>query len=159
MWRAGEKAPVQVLNRQQPVAGTPRHDHLRHGTTRWLAALNLQSGAIERSLRRHHGSQESKAFLDQLDAAIPADLAVPLVLDNWATHKAPPMHRWLVKHPRVRMHFAPARASWRNFVERWAAELAPKKLQRTARRRVKIWPPASGTRSRPGTIIGAPMCG
>ena len=103
-----------------------------------FAAVNLQSGAIEGSLRRHHGSQESKAFLDQLDAAIPADLAVPLVLDNCATHKAPPMNGWLVKHPRFRLHFAPASTSWRNFVERWAAELTTKKLQRTARHSVMI---------------------
>ena len=138
-----EKTQLQALNRMQPILpllpGTPErrsHDYQRHGTTSLFAALNLQSGEIVGSLHRHHRTQEFKQFLEQLDAAVPADLGVHLVLDNYATHKAPPIQRWLVKHPRFVLHFTPTSSSWLNLVERWFGELTTKKLQRSAHRSV-----------------------
>ena len=38
--------------------------------------------------------------------------------DNYATHKHPAVQDWLVKHPRLNMHFTPTSASWLNMVER-----------------------------------------
>ena len=138
-----EKTQIQALNRMQPILpllpGTPerrRHDYQRHGTTSLFAALNLQTGEIVGSLHRHHRTQDVKQFLDRIDAAVPADCTVHLVLDNYATHKAPPIHRWLVKHLRVALHFTPTSASWLNLVERWFAELTTTKLQRSAHRSV-----------------------
>jgi transposase len=138
-----EKTPIQALNRRQPILplrpGTPErrsHDYQRHGTTSWFAALNLQRGEIVGSLYRHHRTQEFQPFLDQLDAAVPADLTVHLVLDHDATHKAPRIPRWLVKHPRFVLHLTPTRRSWLNLVERWFEELTPKKLPRSAHRSV-----------------------
>jgi transposase len=40
------------------------------------------------------------------------------VLDNYGTHKAPRIRRWLAQHPRFHLHFTPAGASWINLVER-----------------------------------------
>jgi hypothetical protein len=42
-------------------------------------------------------------------AAVPAALDVHLILDNYATHKTPLIHRWLVRHPRFHVHFTDLR--------------------------------------------------
>jgi len=138
-----EKTQIQALNRRQPIfpllPGTPErrsHDYQRHGTTSLFAALNLATGEVVGSLRKRHRTQEFKQFLEQLDATVPPDLAVHLILDNYATHKSPPIQRWLVRHPRFALHFIPTGSSWLNLVERWFAELTTKKLQRSAHRSV-----------------------
>jgi hypothetical protein len=41
---------------------------------------------------------------------------IDVVLDNLSTHK-PKNDRWLKRHPNVRFHFTPTRASWLNQVE------------------------------------------
>ncbi len=41
-----------------------------------------------------------------------------LVLDNYATHKTPSVHRWLLRHPRFHLHFTPTSSSRLNLVER-----------------------------------------
>jgi len=58
------------------------------------------------------------------------------VLDNYATHKTPAIHQWLLKHPRFHLHFTPTSSSWLNLVERWFAELTSRKLRRSAHRSV-----------------------
>jgi transposase len=138
-----ERTQIQALNRVQPIfpllPGTPErrsHDYARHGTTSLFAALNLTTGEVVGSLRRHHRTQEFKQFLEQLEATVPEDLAVHLVLDNYATHKSSPIQRWLVRHPRFTLHFIPTGSSWLNLVERWFVELTTKKLQRSAHRSV-----------------------
>ena len=68
---------------------------------------------------------------------MPADLDIHLVLDNYATHKAPPVKAWLVRHPRYHLHFTPTSASWLNQVERWFALLADKQIKRSVHRSVQ----------------------
>ena len=58
------------------------------------------------------------------------ELDVHLILDNYGTHKAPTVHRWLAAHPRYHLHFTPTSASWINLVERWFGELDRKQLRR-----------------------------
>jgi transposase len=134
-----EKSQIQALNRFQPILpmlpGTPErrsHDYVRHGTTSLFAALNTVSGAVIGSLRRRHRASEFRAFLERIDATVPDELAVHLVLDNYATHKTPAIKRWLLRHPRFHLHFTPTGASWLNLVERWFAELTIKKIKRGA---------------------------
>ncbi len=50
--------------------------------------------------------------------------------DNLSAHKAPVVHRWLLAHPRVVLHFTPTYSSWINQVERWFAELQRRCLER-----------------------------
>lgn len=132
-----EKTQIQALNRTQPVfpmlPGTPArasHDYVRHGTSSLYAALDLASGQVIGSLHARHRSQEFLAFLKKIDAEVPADLDVHLVLDNASTHKTPTVKRWLTNHPRFVLHFTPTSSSWLNLVERWFAELTTKKLRR-----------------------------
>lgn len=110
---------------------------MRHGTTSLFAALDMATGKVIGSLRRRHRASEFKRFLERIDAEVPDDLAVHLVLDNYATHKTPDIHRWLVRHPRFHLHFTPTSGSWLNLVERWFAELTTKKIKRGAHRSVQ----------------------
>ena len=83
------------------------HDYVRHGTTSLFAAYDLGSGSVIAQSYRRHRHQEFLRFLKLIDAAVPKDLDLHLVLDNYATHKTPAIHQWLLKHPRFHLHFTP----------------------------------------------------
>jgi transposase len=132
-----EKTQIQALNRTAPVfpmlPGTPArasHDYVRHGTSSLYAALDLSTGKVIGALHSRHRASEFLAFLKTIEASVPADLDVHLVLDNASTHKTPAVKRWLLAHPRFVLHFTPTSSSWLNLVERWFAELTTKKLRR-----------------------------
>ncbi len=132
-----EKSQIQALDRTQPLLpmrpGQPErhtHDYLRHGTTTLFAALDVRSGEVIGQLRRRHRSQEFLDFVKRIDTAVPAELELHLVLDNYATHKTPTVQRWLLRHPRFHVHFTPTYSSWLNLVERWFALLTEKQLRR-----------------------------
>jgi transposase len=132
-----EKSQIQALDRSQPVlpmrpgqAERRSHDYTRHGTTSLFAALEAKSGKVIGQLHRRHRSIEFRKFLDQIDAAVPQDLVVHLILDNYGTHKTSMIQRWLVKRPRFQLHFTPTGASWLNLVERWFALLTEKQIRR-----------------------------
>lgn len=132
-----EKTQIQALNRTAPVLpmlpGTPAratHDYVRHGTSSLYAALDLSTGKVLGALHSRHRATEFLAFLKKIDAEVPDELDVHLVLDNASTHKTPAVKRWLLAHPRFVLHFTPTSSSWLNLVERWFAELTTKKLRR-----------------------------
>lgn len=132
-----EKSQIQALDRTQPLlpmrpgqAERRTHDYTRHGTTSLFAALDVKAGTIIGNCHARHRSQEFRKFLDTIDAAVPADLELHLILDNYGIHKTPMIHRWLVKRPRFHLHFTPTGASWINFVERWFATLTEKRVRR-----------------------------
>ena len=132
-----DKTQIQALNRTAPVfpmlPGAPArasHDYVRHGISSLYAALDVATGQVIGSLHARHRSQEFLAFLKKIDAEVPADLDVHLVLDNASTHKTPQVKRWLTAHPRFVLHFTPTSSSWLNLVERWFAELTTNKLRR-----------------------------
>ena len=83
------------------------HDYVRNGTTSLFAAFDLASGSVIAQPYRRHRHQEFLRFLKLIDAAVPKDLDLHLVLDNYATHKTPAIHQWLLKHPRFHLHFTP----------------------------------------------------
>jgi len=97
------------------------HDYTRHGTTSLFAALDIATGRVIGRCYQRHRAVEFRNFLTQVEQAVPADLDIHLVLDNYATHKAPPVKVWLTRHPRYHVHFTPTSASWLNQVERWFA--------------------------------------
>ena len=136
-----EKSQIQALDRTAPILpmapGMPErrtHDYRRHGTTSLFAALDVASGTIIGECHRRHRSQEFQQFLDTIDAAVPADLDVHLILDNYGTHKTARIRRWLARHPRFHVHFTPTSASWINLVERWFALLTQKQIKRGSHR-------------------------
>jgi len=136
-----EKAQIQALDRTQPILpmrpGQPErrtHDYQRHGTTSLFAALDVAAGKIIGECHSRHRSQEFRKFLDRIDKEVPRTLDVHLILDNYGTHKTPPIHRWMLRHPRFHLHFTPTGASWLNLVERWFAELTQKQIRRGTHR-------------------------
>jgi transposase len=138
-----EKSQIQALDRTAPILpGMPTtpermtHTYTRHGTTSLFAALDVASGSVIAQHFRRHRHQEFLRFLKTIDAAVPAELDLHLICDNYATHKAPAIKKWLLRHPRFHLHFTPTSASWLNLVERWFAELTNRKLRRSAHRSV-----------------------
>jgi hypothetical protein len=63
------------------------HDYVRHGTISLFAAFDISGGAVIAQYYRRHRRQEFLCFLKMIDDAIPKDLDLHLVLDNYATHK------------------------------------------------------------------------
>lgn len=136
-----EKSQIQALDRTAPVLplipGTPErrtHDYRRYGTTNLYAALDVASGNVIADLTPRHRAEEFRRFLNLIDANVPAELDVHVIVDNSSTHKTPSIQRWLVRHPRFTMHFTPTYSSWLNLVERWFAELTEKWLRRGTHR-------------------------
>jgi transposase len=107
---------------------------LRHGTTSLFAALEVRSGRVVGDFHARHRSVEFRKFLERIEAAVPDGLDVHLILDNYGTHKASLIHRWLARHPRYYVHFTPTSASWLNLVERWFAALTEKQIRRGVHR-------------------------
>jgi transposase len=138
-----EKSQMQAIDRTAPIVAvmptTPArmtHDYVRHGTTSLFAAFDIGSGSVIAQHYRRHRHQEFLRFLKLIDAAVPTDLDLHLVLDNYATHKTPRVKEWLLRHPRFHLHFTPTSSSWLNLVERWFAELTTRKLRHSAHRSV-----------------------
>jgi len=132
-----EKSQIQALDRSQPVLpmmpGMPErrtHDYLRHGITSLFAAFNIADGTVISELHRRHRAIEFRKFLTAIDKAVPADLDVHLVCDNYATHNTEEIRTWLARHPRFRVHFTPTGSSWMNQVERWFGLLTDKLIRR-----------------------------
>ena len=132
-----EKSQIQALERGQPILpmdiGNPErqtHNYLRHGTLDLFAALNVASGKVLASYKKQHRAKDFTAFLNEIDQNVDPSLAVHVILDNLSAHKAPPVHRWLLLHPRFVLHFTPTYTSWLNLVERFFGLLTGHALQR-----------------------------
>jgi transposase len=132
-----EKAQVQALDRSQSVlpmrpgqAERCTHDYYRHGTTSLFAALDIATGKVIGRCHQRHRHQEFLGFLNQIEREVPTELAIHLVLDNYATHKVPKVAAWFKKHPRYHLHFTPTSGSWLNQVERWFAKITEQRIRR-----------------------------
>src|SRR6266478_2104882 len=132
-----EKPQIQALERTAPVLpmlpGVPErrsHDYIRHGTIDLFAALNTATGKVIGKLSAQHRAIDFRDFLDQLDRQTAPGLAIHVICDNLSAHKAPAVHKWLLGHPRVQLHFTPTYSSWISQVERWFAELQRRCLDR-----------------------------
>lgn len=136
-----EKSQIQALERTQlvlpmmpgvPQRTTPRY--LRHGTTTLFAALDVATGRVIGKCYRRHRAKEFLAFLNKLEAAVPDDLEVHVIMDNYGTHRTPKVRQWFKRHTRFHAHFVPTYSSWLNLVERWFAELTERQLRRSSHR-------------------------
>jgi putative transposase len=139
-----EKSQIQALDRTQPllpmglgyVEGVT-HDYVRHGTTTLFAALDVATGQVLTCCKNRHRHQEYLQFLKQVDANVPSELGIHLVVDNYATHKHPKVKRWLATHPRFQVHYTPTYASWLNQVEIWFNIITQRAIRRGTFRSVK----------------------
>lgn len=138
-----EKSQIQALDRTAPLlpmrpgqAERRTHDYKRHGTTSLFAALDAQSGKVIGQTHRRHRSVEFRKFLDRIDASVPQEREVHIIMDNYGTHKTALIRAWFAKRPRFHVHFTPTYGSWLNLVERWFAELTTKQIRRGVHRSV-----------------------
>jgi transposase len=138
-----EKSQIQALDRSQPMLpirpGQPArrsHDYTRHGTTSLFAALDIATGHVIGKCYPRHRATEFRKFLDEIEANVPDDLDVHLVMDNYATHKTALIRNWLTRRPRWHVHLTPTSSSWLNQVERFFALLTDKQIRRGVHRSV-----------------------
>lgn len=132
-----EKSQIQALSRTQPVLPVGlgyiegvTHDYVRHGTTTLFAALDIATGTVFTDCKARHRHQEFLGFLKQIDQAVPANLDVHLIVDNYATHKHARVRAWLASRPRFQVHFTPTYSSWLNQVERWFGLITQQAIRR-----------------------------
>ena len=132
-----EKSQIQALDRTRPILplrpGVPErqtHDYIRHGTTSLFAALDVATGKVIASFHRRQRHQEFLRFLERVDAAVPQELDIHLVMDNYGTPKMPRVKRWFTRRPRYHLHFTPTSASWLNQVERFFGLLTDRRIRR-----------------------------
>lgn len=132
-----EKTQIQALDRTQPMLPLRpgqierrTHDYKRHGTASLYAAFDIATGDVLGRVTSRHRSKEFVDFLRQIDAAVPDDLNVHLIVDNSSTHKTPLVAKFREKHPRFQFHFTPTSASWLNAVESWFSQLERRSLHR-----------------------------
>jgi len=132
-----EKSQIQALERTQPLLplreGLPErrtHDYRRHGTTSLFTALHVLEGKVQGECYDRHTHAEFLDFLQKVEAGAPPELALHVILDNYATHKHPRIKEWVAAHPRVHLHFVPTGCSWANLVERFFSELTTRRSRR-----------------------------
>jgi len=104
-------------------------DYKRHGTTSLFAALDITTGSVIGKCWPRHRAIEFRKFLNQIDRAVPADLTVHLVLDNYA-----PQDQGNSGVVSTASSLPPTlhstHSSWLNQVERWFALLSQRQIKR-----------------------------
>ena len=104
-----EKSQIQALDRTRPLlpmrpgqVERRTHDYLRHGTIALFAALQTGTGKVIGRCHQRRRGVEFRKFLDTIEAEVPADLDVHLIVDNYATHQTALIRNWLAKRLRFR---------------------------------------------------------
>ncbi len=139
-----EKSQIQALERRQPVlpmglgyAEGVTHQYVRHGTVTLFAALDLASGDVITQCKQRHRHQEFLQFLKHVDANVPKQLDIHLIVDNYATHRHQKVKLWLAARPRYHIHYTPTYSSWLNQVEIWFNLITQQAIRRGSFRSVK----------------------
>jgi len=103
-----EKCQIQALDRTQPGpplkkgrAATPTHYYKRNGTTSLFAALNIATGKVIGTCMKKHRHQEWIRFLNLVKESVPAEGAVHVICDNYATHKHAKVQAWQKRNPHL----------------------------------------------------------
>lgn len=75
--------------------------------------------AVLSACKPRHRHQEFLAFLREIDKAVPPELEIHCIGDNYDTDSHSKIKAWLVTRPRWHMHFTPTCSSWLNQGERF----------------------------------------
>ncbi len=132
-----EKSQIQALERTAPmlplgfgyVEGVT-HNYKRHGVTTLFAALDVASGQVLAQCKPQHRHQEFLSFLRHIDANVPKDLDIHIVVDNYGSHRHRKVQRWFERRPRYHLHFIPSYSSWMNQVEIWFGIITRQAIRR-----------------------------
>lgn len=72
--------------------------------------------------------------MNVVEANVPGDLEVHVIMDNVSTHTTQAIRNWFAKRPRWHTHSTPTSTSWISLVERFFANLTDKQIRRGAHR-------------------------
>ena len=132
-----EKSQCQALERSQPTLPLGfgytegyTHDYVRHGTLTLFAALDVATGGVLAQSKKRHRHQEFLQFLRHIDANVPPEMDVHIIMDNYSTHKHEKIRAWFAKRARYHPHFTPTYSSWLNQVETWFGIITRKAIRR-----------------------------
>ncbi len=81
-----------------------------------FGALNIRTGVWTYLIRKQMRKEDFIAFLEHLLVAYPNGTVI-LIVDNYSSHTAGDVSKWLVKHPRLQLHYLPTHCSHLNPVE------------------------------------------
>ena len=81
-----------------------------------FGALNIRTGTWTYLVRKSMHKEDFIAFLEHLLVGYPEGSLI-LIVDNYSSHTAGEVRRWLVKHPRLQLHYLPTHCSHLNPVE------------------------------------------
>jgi transposase len=106
------------------------HEYRRAGALNLLAAFDTRTGQVYGQCYPRKRQREFLAFLEHLDAEIPALIkTIHLICDNARAHTGKQVQTWLTAHGRLVVHFTPVHGSWLNQVEQWFSILQRKRLR------------------------------
>jgi transposase len=115
------------------VPGRPNqveHEYKRAGALNLLAGFDTRTGRVYGQCYERKRQGEFIAFLEYLDAEIPAKITtIHLICDNARPHHGKQVREWLQFYPRFVLHFTPVHCSWLNQVEQWFSILQRKRLR------------------------------
>ena len=102
---ADEKSQIQALDRTRPPLTALRpgqvercnRDDKRNGMTSLFAARDVATGKVIGQYYRRHRSAESRKFMDHIEANVPPGLEIPIVIDNYSTHKSKTIRDWFAQ--------------------------------------------------------------
>jgi transposase len=95
-----------------------------------MAAMNVVDGTVHGKVINRNDSATFIEFLTEIDAQVPPDLDIYLVMDNGSSHVSKATKAWLAAHPRFHVTRTPCHASWLNMIEIWFSILTRKMLRR-----------------------------
>jgi transposase len=134
-----EKTGIQAKGPTRPdrQAGPGRparreHEYQRGGTQNLFAALQVHAGRVTAMPRKTRNRYDLIAFLDLLEAEVPAGRQIIAITDNLSTRRTQEVSDWLAEHPRWRFQFTPVHASWLNQVEIFFSILARRLIKHGA---------------------------
>jgi transposase len=105
------------------------HEYKRAGALNLLAAFDIRTGKVTGILRRRKRQVELIELLEEVERKIPRKVKIiHLICDNLIMHRGKMVQKWLIKHPRIKMHFTPVHCSWMNQVEQWFSIFQRKRL-------------------------------
>src|SRR5260370_34907970 len=88
-----------------------------------MARMNAGGGVFSGHARPRHTSAEFVAVLEDLIARETPERVIHIICDNLSAHKTKAVCDFLVRHPKVRIHYTPTYSSWLNQVEIWFSKI------------------------------------
>lgn len=92
------------------------HDCARHGNTSLFATVDVKTGKVVGECHRRLRSTEFRRFLDTIEQAVPQQLDMPLMLDNYGTHSTEVLWAWACRQKcnGPKGHMFTNRQGWRS---------------------------------------------